>query len=169
MSTYKEKTVEVREYIDANFTPWLSWKTFDKGVAYLHSETTELFEAWRDDDKDEAGAELADILIRLLDTGFIIGADFDVLMAELEFDFGEEIAGTWDGLPSDCVYLHYLFSISYSFWAAEVQSAAIKSLVIALKTVEVIAASLGYNLDNEFSEKMAKNWERPRNHGKPNV
>lgn len=46
-------------------------RTFGDDCALLHSEVSELFEAYRKDmGKDEMGKELADILIRLLDTAY---------------------------------------------------------------------------------------------------
>jgi NTP pyrophosphatase (non-canonical NTP hydrolase) len=43
-------------------------RTFGEDIALLHSEVSEAFEGWRNNDMENVAEELADILIRLLDT-----------------------------------------------------------------------------------------------------
>lgn len=85
--TLEEMTAEVREVNEAN--GWFDTaRTFGDDIALLHSEVSEAFEAWRDykfaDVTDEmtgkpesVGSELADVLIRLLDTAHRAGIDLD--------------------------------------------------------------------------------------------
>lgn len=49
-------------------------------IALMHSELSEALEAWRDEDKDQVGVELADALIRILDTMYWIGFDIDAIV-----------------------------------------------------------------------------------------
>lgn len=51
----------------------------------IHSEVSEATEAWRTDDKENFGEELADNLIRTLDLGYSLGYDLQKLVrAKLE-------------------------------------------------------------------------------------
>ena len=85
----EEMTKEVVELVRAKgFDNWLTWKEFPKACAYLHSEVSEAFEHWRDNEKVEVGLELADILIRLLHTARALGYD-------LELEFKQKMEINW--------------------------------------------------------------------------
>jgi NTP pyrophosphatase (non-canonical NTP hydrolase) len=91
MKTIKEMTAEVREVNRAN--GWYDEdRSFGDGIALLHSEVSEAFEAFRKygviDQTNESqirplpkpegvGSELADVLIRLLDEADRTGIDLD--------------------------------------------------------------------------------------------
>jgi NTP pyrophosphatase (non-canonical NTP hydrolase) len=87
--TLEEYQVEVRQINEAN--GWFeSERTFGEDIALLHSEVSEMLEAYRDhglkdvtlDSKPEGvGSEAADVLVRLLDTCERYGID---LRYELE-------------------------------------------------------------------------------------
>lgn len=54
-------------------------------IALMHSELSEALEAWRDGDDEQIGEELADALIRILDTMYWKGYDIDaVVLAKME-------------------------------------------------------------------------------------
>lgn len=76
--TIKEWTKEIRKLVDEKFEHWLSWSNLPKGLTYLHSEISEAFEAWREDNVEEVGEELADLFIRLLDTADAIGINLEL-------------------------------------------------------------------------------------------
>lgn len=101
MKTIKQMMAEVREVNHAN--GWYDTaRTFGEDIALLHSEVSEAFEAWRGHGFDDAtahwayrkgdrgedlridnpkpegvGSELADLLIRLLDTADRANVDLD--------------------------------------------------------------------------------------------
>jgi len=75
--TIKEWSEEIRKLVDEKFERWLSWENLPKGLTYLHSEVSEAFEAWRDDNHEGVGEELADLFIRLLDTADVLGYDLE--------------------------------------------------------------------------------------------
>lgn len=50
-------------------------RPFAADIALLHSEVSEMYEGWRNDDIDNVHEEAADILIRLLDTAERHGID----------------------------------------------------------------------------------------------
>ncbi len=79
--TIAEWSEEIMRLVLAKFDPWISWETVPKACTYLHSEVSEMFEAWRDNDKELVGEELADIAIRLFDTANFLGYDLE---AEIE-------------------------------------------------------------------------------------
>ena len=51
-------------------------------LALIHSEVSEALEAFRRDDRDNFGEELADILIRVLDCAPGLGVDLDAAVAK---------------------------------------------------------------------------------------
>lgn len=63
-------------------------RTFGEDVALLHSEVSEALEAHRKGDDDNLREELADVLIRLLDTWYRLG--------ETGFTFADEIINKID-------------------------------------------------------------------------
>jgi len=46
-------------------------------AALIHSEVSEAVEAWREDDIAQVAEELADVIIRILDTAWYEGIDLD--------------------------------------------------------------------------------------------
>lgn len=52
-------------------------RDFGTDIALLHSEVSEAFEGYRNGDWDNVAEELADILIRLLDTAYRYNIDLD--------------------------------------------------------------------------------------------
>ena len=89
----KEMQAEIREVNAAN--GWFeSDRTVGDDIALLHSEVSEMFEAYRDGGLKDAtatnkpegfGSECADVLIRLLDTCERRGVDLD-------FEYARKIA-----------------------------------------------------------------------------
>ena len=74
--TLIELSKEIMEYVKANgFGEWLTWERFPKACTYLHSEVSEAFEAWRDNNQILVGEELADLAIRLFHTASVLGYD----------------------------------------------------------------------------------------------
>jgi len=51
-------------------------------LALIHSEVSEALEAFRTDEADHFGLELADVIIRTLDLANLIGLDMDGLVAQ---------------------------------------------------------------------------------------
>lgn len=56
-------------------------RTFGEDIALLHSELSEALEGYRKGDDENVKEELADVLIRLLDTCFRLGMTGDDLAA----------------------------------------------------------------------------------------
>jgi len=75
--TVAEWTREIWELVKAHYNPWMNWETTPKALMYLVTECAEAMEAWRDNNKEHFGEELADIAIRLFDTADRLGFDLD--------------------------------------------------------------------------------------------
>ena len=58
-------------------------RTFGEDVALLHSEVSEMLEAYRKNDTANLYEEAADVFIRLLDTWFRLGKSGDDLVDEV--------------------------------------------------------------------------------------
>ena len=80
-----DMTSEIREVNEAN--GWFDTeRSFGDDIALLHSEVSEAYEAWRQWGTRDAthagkpegvGSELADVLIRTLDTAYRAGVDLE--------------------------------------------------------------------------------------------
>ena len=79
--TIKEWTDEIERLVEVQYGgAWQTWDQAPKLLMYLVTECSEAMEAWRDDDQEHFGEELADIAIRLFDTA-----------RQLHYDLEEEI------------------------------------------------------------------------------
>lgn len=72
-----EITIEIKNYVLEKFGKWFSWNNAPKALMYIVSECSEAHEAWRDNDIKKFGEELADIIIRTLDTSYWAGIDIE--------------------------------------------------------------------------------------------
>jgi len=82
MKTIAKWTEEIGRLVEEHYGGlWATWMDTPKALMYLVTECSEAMEAWRDDDREHFGEELADIGIRLLDTARQLGYDLE---AEIE-------------------------------------------------------------------------------------
>lgn len=157
--TLADMQAEVRTTNEAN--GWFDQdRPFSADIALLHSEVSELHEAFVNNDEENVAEEFADIFIRLLDTAERTGID---LSGEVSIAWGAEMMFT----PSP-LSLHQFISRAYEAYRKHGDSGHPKienELKCLLSLVMSGAAILGIDLIAEFDKKMARNRERGYRHG----
>jgi len=151
---------------------------FTEAMAMLHSEVSEALEAWRvwglaDGTAGSAispggdpgakpegiGSEFADILIRLLDDGYLYGVDL-----EREAAAGALILGS--SFPDNINTLHNLIARASMFWQDEPDANAWRrELGAVLIFLRQLCELYGVDLDAEYKRKAAYNRTRAFRHG----
>lgn len=165
MSTLKEMQQEVAAVNRAN--GWFDQtRPFSADIALLHSEVSELHEAFVNNDTANVAEEFADIFIRLLDTAERTGID---LSGKVSIPHGAETVFT----PSP-LSLHQFISRAYEAYrkygldepGVTLGRARIENELRCLLSLTMSgAALLGIDLIEEFDRKMARNRQRGYRHG----
>lgn len=163
--TLADMQAEVREVNELN--GWFDEdRPFSADIALLHSEVSELHEAFVNNDPENVAEEFADIFIRLLDTAERTGID---LSGSVSIAHGAETMFT----PSP-LSLHQFISRAYEAYrkhglgepGVPLGRAKIENeLKCLLSLVMSGAAILDIDLVAEFDKKMARNRERGYRHG----
>jgi NTP pyrophosphatase (non-canonical NTP hydrolase) len=149
-------------------------------IALLHSETAEALEAYRswkmadatDTERYNAaglpkpegvGSELADLLIRLLDTGDVFG--FTAFDRDMEFGDVADL----DPHASDPRLPELVTFGDHMAWIDrridKIWTDTRLAPALALRAVVTVARKYGVDLDFEYARKMAYNRTRPFRHG----
>jgi NTP pyrophosphatase (non-canonical NTP hydrolase) len=169
--TLAAMTAEVQEWGRAD--GWYdSPVSFGEAMAYLHSEVSEAFEAWRQwglkapvpvvaigGKPEGVGSEFADILIRLLDTCIRFGVDLE---AERE-----EFAGAYgfhDSFPENMNTLHVLIARASEVYA--LGEGPGEQFAGILSFLGACCVSYGIDLLAEYDRKMTYNRANPHRHEK---
>lgn len=137
--------------------------------ALLHSEAAEMLEAFRDyrlrpmtreDGKPlDVASEMADILIRLLDTADILGLGLRVDRTLVDVPTSPIPAGVVT-FGDQVSWLHKRICQLTPVTAGDAHPAE-----MILRTLVTLAGKYGYDMDAEYERKMAWNWTRPYQHG----
>jgi NTP pyrophosphatase (non-canonical NTP hydrolase) len=154
---------------------------FPEAMAMLHSEVSEALEAWRqwgtDDVTDDpirglphimsdasrkpegVGSEFADILIRLLDDGYLYGVDL-----EREAARGGRLAVPAT-FPASINTLHNLIARASMLWDDHPDSGYRRELGAVLVFLRQLCEEYGIDLHAEYERKAAYNRTRAHRHG----
>lgn len=86
--TIRKITQEIKDYVIEKFGPWYKWEEAPKALMYIVSECGEAHEAWRENDPEKFSEELADIVIRTLDTAYWHGCDLEAeIRKKMDFNW----------------------------------------------------------------------------------
>lgn len=165
-------------------------RSFADDIALIHSEISEAFEAYRSwgmkdmtgDPKEGqtlakpegVGSELADVLVRVLDTAKrydVSGEDFDKVMAEAETDIANEeyeFLQVLDNLSFGTIiaFLHRTTSSAVASIVDTPKHPVLKeSLLDIFATLYVASKATGIDLIAETERKVAFNATRGYRHG----
>lgn len=169
-----ELTAEIQRYVAAKFPEvHKTWRDLPKYLTYLHSEVSEAFEVQKTN-RAELKTELADIMIRLLDTIAILEISPEILISQ----------GTWEKLEvrtfgkmqlknflevEYLLYMHWTISKVLEAWRDNSLPDAANYLALLIIMVNDAAGALGIDLKRAILDKMRYNWRRPTNHGRAQV
>ena len=149
--------------------------SFGEAMAYLHSEVSEVLEAWRawglKDSTDPTiepnfipkpegvGSEFADVLIRLLDCCLRFEVD---LQAEARRDAPVYVLS--DSFPEDVNTLHFL--VARAYMARQMGEVPGPDFACVYAFVRQCCTKYGIDLEAEYERKMQFNRSRPHRHEK---
>jgi NTP pyrophosphatase (non-canonical NTP hydrolase) len=146
--------------------------SFGEALAYLHSEVSEAFEAWRQwglkapvpvvaigGKPEGVGSEFADVLIRLLDCCIRFGVDLE---AEVRLQAPEYALS--DSFPENVNTLHYL--VARTWMAHQMGDDLGSEFACICAYVRQWSAEHCIDLEAEYNRKMTYNRANPRRHEK---
>ncbi len=180
--TLAAMTAEVQEHGRAD--GWYDTAvSFGEAMAYLHSEVSEVLEAWRrwgtrdathdcrpyddggsctqphDQKPEGVGSEFADVLIRLLDSCIRFGVDLESEAAR------EAPAYVLSGsFPENVNTLHFL--IARAYMARQMGEVPGPDFACVYAFVRQCCTKYGIDLEAEYERKMQFNRSRPHRHEK---
>lgn len=138
-------------------------RPFDDDIALLHSEISEMYEGHRKGDAANVAEEMADILIRLLDTAHRYRLDVSEL-SEYGRYYSEPRAGRGP-VGEDAARLHKLVSSMYSASPNGLDSFWYAFWGQAVDYLYRMASAHGVDLLAEMDKKLVKNRARGYRHG----
>jgi len=177
--TLKDMEAEVAAY--QREKGWDQPRSVAASLALLHEEVSEAGHAWREWGLEDhtvgvtaehpsgrwhakpegVGSELADVMIRLLDTSGRYGLNLPDLMRghQGEFSLHEEFLANVNAL-------HDLISRVSLFWEADPGDEGLaRGLAAVMVFTRQLAESVGVNLTFEYERKMNYNHDRAYRHG----
>jgi NTP pyrophosphatase (non-canonical NTP hydrolase) len=154
--------------VDRGWWPTDQKKSMEEQVANFHAEVSEAWEEWRaghalteiyhrDSGKPEGiPIELADVVIRILDTAAAYGFRFNAAVGNLIAN-GQMKDAQWQDFATFITWLHR--TIGKIRWVQEIHMAA------AVVGIVMFCEKEGIDLENAIHLKMAFNLTRSHRHG----